>query len=171
MNVRLATIGDAAACAAIYAPYVRETIISFETTPPDEAEMAARIEHALERHAWFVAERDGRVVGYAYGGPFNPRPAYRWACEVSVYVDRDARGGGVGRALYGALLPHLVQRGYQRAAAGMSLPNPASAAFHAAQGFEPMGTWKRIGFKFGAWHDVGWTQRSLAEDESPAEPC
>ena len=167
--VRDATAADAEACRAIYAPYVRDTIISFESEPPTEAEMAARIAAANATHAWLVLEDDGEVVGYAYGGPFAPRAAYQWACEVSVYVDMDRHRIGAGRALYEALLTRLAERGFHMAVAGMALPNDASVALHRALGFEPVGTWRRIGFKHGAWHDVAWTQRQLA-DGPPAGP-
>ncbi len=167
--VRDATAADAAACLAIYAPYVRDTVISFECGPPTEAEMAARIARAAETHAWLVLEDGGDVIGYAYGGPFAPRAAYQWACEVSVYVDRGRQRTGAGRALYGALLARLAERGFHMAVAGMTLPNDASVELHRAMGFEPVGTWKRIGFKQGAWHDVAWTQRQLA-DGPPAGP-
>jgi L-amino acid N-acyltransferase YncA len=167
--VRDATAADAAACLAIYAPYVRDTVISFESEPPTEAEMAARIARAAETHAWLVLEDRGDVIGYAYGGPFASRPAYQWACEVSVYVDRGRRRAGAGRALYEALLARLAERGFHMAVAGMALPNDASVALHRALGFEPVGTWRRIGFKHGAWHDVAWTQRQLA-DGPPAGP-
>ena len=166
--MRTANAADAAACAAIYAPYVSDTAISFETEPPTEAEMAGRIEGSL---AWFVLEDAGRVVGYAYAAPFHARAAYRWACEVSVYLERGRRRSGGGRALYAVLLPHLTERGYRVAVAGMTLPNEASEGLHAALGFGPVGTYRRIGFKFGTWHDVAWTQRILnAGDEPPAEP-
>jgi L-amino acid N-acyltransferase YncA len=168
VTVREATPADAAACAGIYAPYVEDTAISFEVVPPSATEMAARIAGAV---AWLVLEQDGRVVGYAYAGPFAPRAAYRWACEVSVYLERgrDRRGGG--RALYEALLAQLRDRGYLMAVAGMTLPNPASEGFHRALGFEPVGTYRRIGYKHGAWHDVAWTQKLLAPGgEPPAEP-
>jgi L-amino acid N-acyltransferase YncA len=168
VRVREATAGDAAACAAIYAPYVTDTVISFEETPPSDAEMAARIAAAL---LWLVLEDEGRVVGYAYAGPFMARAAYRWACEVSVYLERGRSRRGGGRALYEALLAALRDRGYLVAVAGMTLPNPASEGFHRAMGFEPVGTYRRIGYKHGAWHDVAWTQKVLAEgDEPPAEP-
>jgi L-amino acid N-acyltransferase YncA len=167
--VRDATAADAEACRAIYAPYVRDTVISFESEPPTEAEMAARIASANATHAWLVLEEDGDVIAYAYGGPFAPRAAYQWACEVSVYVDMDRHRTGAGRALYEALLARLAERGFHMAVAGMALPNDASVALHRALGFEPVGTWRRIGFKHGAWHDVAWTQRQLA-DGPPAGP-
>src|SRR5215211_7417470 len=107
MPVRPATTADAEACAAIYAPYVAETAISFEAEPPTVEEMGRRIALALERHDWLVLEDDGRVVGYAYGGPYKERKAYRWACEVSVYVERGRRRTGAGRELYEALFERL----------------------------------------------------------------
>jgi L-amino acid N-acyltransferase YncA len=166
--VREATAADAAACAAIYAPYVTDTAVSFETEPPGPAEMAERIAAA---HEWLVLQDGGRVVGYAYASRWAPRAAYRWACEVSVYLEPGRRRTGAGRALYDVLLPHLAQRGYRSAIAGMTLPNPASEGLHRALGFEPVGTYRNIGYKFGAWHDVAWTQRVLADDDDPpAEP-
>ena len=173
MKVRVATEGDAAACAAIYAPYVTDTAITFETEPPTVEQMAARIATAERTHAWLVLEdlEAGRVVGYAYAGPFKARPAYRWSCEVSIYLEIGRRRTGGGRLLYEALFPRLVERGYRTAVAGMTLPNEASAGLHRAVGFEPVGTHWRIGWKHGRWHDVTWMQRTLAEAaDPPAEP-
>jgi L-amino acid N-acyltransferase YncA len=161
MRVRDASERDAAACAAIYAPYVTDTAISFETEPPGAEEMARRIASAQSTHAWLVLEDGGRVVAYAYGGQFRTRAAYRWSCEVSVYVERGRHRTGAGRALYEALLARLAERGYTTALAGMTLPNDASVGLHAALGFEPVGTFRRVGYKHGAWHDVAWVQRML----------
>lgn len=169
-RVRDATTDDAAACAAIYAPYVAGTAITFETQAPGTDEMAGRIAAAAENHAWLVLEDDGHVVGYAYGGPHKARAAYRWSCEVSVYLQQDLRRTGAGRALYEALLGRLTERGFRMAVAGMTLPNEASAGLHRALGFEPVGTYRRIGYKHGTWHDVAWVQRSLGDErEPPAE--
>jgi phosphinothricin acetyltransferase len=170
-EVRDAVAADAAACAAIYAPYVRETAISFETEAPDADEVARRIADAQREHAWLVLCEDGRVVGYAYGGPYKTRAAYRWSCEVSVYLEPGLRRTGGGRALYAALLDRLAARGLRMATAGMTLPNDASVGLHRALGFEPVGTWRRIGFKHGAWHDVLWMQRPLGprDDAPPAD--
>jgi L-amino acid N-acyltransferase YncA len=164
MLIRLATPDDAAACAAIYAPYVTDTAISFETEAPTTAEMAERIATSI---AWFVLEDGGRIGGYAYASRFHPRAAYRWACEVSVYLEPGRRRTGAGRALYDVLLRNLADRGYRMAIAGMTLPNPASEGLHRALGFEPVGTYRAIGYKDGAWHDVAWTQRVLARGEDP----
>jgi L-amino acid N-acyltransferase YncA len=173
MKVRAATEGDAAACAAIYAPYVTRTAITFELEPPTVDQMAARIAAAERTHAWLVLENleEARVVGYAYAGPFKERPAYRWSCEVSVYLETGLRRSGGGRALYEALFPRLAERGYRTAVAGMTLPNEASAGLHRALGFEPVGTYRRIGWKHGRWHDVAWMQRTLTEGvDPPVEP-
>ena len=170
LRVRDATPADAAACAAIYAPYVTDTAISFEEEPPSAELMAARIATAAERHAWLVLEDGGRVVGYAYGGRFAARAAYRWACEVSVYVELGRRRSGAGRMLYEALLPRLAARGYRVAVAGLTLPNDASVGLHRAIGFEPVGTYRRIGYKHGSWHDVAWVQRALGDEGSASEP-
>jgi L-amino acid N-acyltransferase YncA len=169
--VRDASEGDAAACAAIYAPYVIDTAITFETEPPSEADMAKRIAASAQRHAWLVLESDGQVAGYAYGAPFHSRAAYRWACEVSVYLENGRRRTGAGRMLYEALFPRLAERGFRMAVAGMTLPNDASVGLHRAVGFEAVGTYRRIGFKHGRWHDVEWTQRALGDGEDPpSEP-
>lgn len=165
--VRLATNADGAACAAIYAPYVEHTAVSFELEPPGAAEMAARIDASLAGHAWFVLEAAGRVVGYAYGAPFHRRLAYRWSCEVSVYIESGRRRTGAGRALYEALFARLAERGLLRAIAGMTLPNEASAGLHRAIGFDSVGVYREIGFKFGAWHDVEMMQRSLTDAANP----
>ena len=171
LKVRDGSVRDAEACAAIYAPYVTDTVISFETVPPTPSEMAERIAAAVRTHAWMVLEDDGRVVGYAYGGPYKTREAYRWSCEVSVYVEQGRRRTGSGRLLYDALFERLAERGFRTAVAGMTLPNEASVGLHRAMGFEPVGTYRRIGWKHGGWHDVAWTQRPIATgDDPPAEP-
>ena len=169
--MRDATPADAPACAAIYAPYVTDGAISFETVPPGPEEMAERIAAAQRSHAWVVLEHEGRVVGYAYGGPLNSRAAYRWSCEVSVYVELGRRRSGAGRALYSDLLARLAERGLRTAVAGMTLPTDASFGLHRAMGFEPVGTYRRIGWKHDAWHDVAWMQRLLAAGhDAPSEP-
>ncbi|MGH3646712.1 MAG: GNAT family N-acetyltransferase [Micromonosporaceae bacterium] len=165
--IRDATERDAEACAAIYAPYVTGTAISFETVPPTPEEMAERIAAAQAGHAWLVLEDAGEVVGFAYGGPYKSRPAYRWSCEVSVYLETGRRRSGAGRALYEALLARLGERGFRTAVAGMTLPNDASAGLHRAMGFEPVGTYRRIGYKHDAWRDVAWVQRPIGDQQSP----
>jgi len=163
---------DAAACAAIYAPHVEGSAVSFEEEVPGAGEMATRIERYGAGYAWLVAEKEGEVVGYAYGTAFNERPAYRWSAGVSVYVAEDARGSGVGRALYSALLERLRERGFRMACAGITLPNQASVGLHESLGFRQVGLNPEIGFKEGAWRDVGWYQLELAPapEGAPPEP-
>jgi len=163
---------DAAACAAIYAPHVKASATSFEEEPPAAAELAERIARTLATHPWLVAERGGQVVGYAYACPHRTRPAYRWAADVSVYVAAEQRGQGCGRALYVELLKRLRRQQFQVACAGITLPNEASVVLHESLGFVAVGVYRRIGWKGGAWRDVGWWQVELepATEERPAEP-
>ncbi len=157
---------DAARCAAIYAPYVERGATSFEERPPDADELAARIAAQSQSHAWLVAESGGKLAGFAYAGPHRQRPAYRWSVEVSVYVDHRRHGQGIGTALYGGLLTRLRERRFRVACAGITLPNAASVALHERLGFEPVGIYRGIGWKQGAWRDVGWWQLDL---EPPGE--
>jgi L-amino acid N-acyltransferase YncA len=164
---------DAAACAAIYAPSVTDSSTSFEEVPPDAAEFARRIEAISARYPWLVAERDGGVVGYAYASPYRERAAYRWAAESAVYVGADQRGRGVGGRLYRVLFELLARQGIRTVLAGVTLPNDASVALHESCGFEPVGVYRRIGYKRGRWHDVGWWQLQLAAEtgDPPGEPA
>ena len=158
--VRPAAPGDAAACAAIYAPFVERTWISFELEPPDEAEMARRVAEYGASHGWLVAEVGGKVVGYAYGSPHRSRAAYASSCDVAVYVDPAHNRRGIGRALYGDLFARLAEN-YHAAFAGIALPNEASVGLHEAVGFVPVGIYREVGWKMDGWRDVGWWQRLL----------
>lgn len=159
--IRPARAKDAAACAAIYRPYVTESWVSFELESPDDTEMARRIADYGTSHAWLVAESDGAVIGYAYGSPHRTRAAYASSCDVAIYVGPGAARSGVGRALYGALFTALKEQGLHAAFAGIALPNPASEALHQACGFTPVGVYREVGWKLGGWRDVGWWQRLL----------
>jgi L-amino acid N-acyltransferase YncA len=163
---------DASACAAIYAPSVEAGVTSFEERAPGAEEMAARIERVSATHPWLVAGGGGEVLGYAYACPHRERPAYRWAVDVSVYVAAGQRGQGHGRALYEALFERLRRQRFQVACAGITLPNEASVGLHESLGFVAVGINRRIGWKQGAWRDVGWWQLELAPpgSEAPAEP-
>jgi phosphinothricin acetyltransferase len=123
--------------------------------------MARRIETYGASHAWLAAEADGRLVGYAYGSPHRERAAYASSCDVAVYVDPAHARKGIGRALYGALLPQLADRGFHAAFAGIALPNAGSVGLHEAMGFTPVGIYREVGWKLGGWRDVGWWQRLL----------
>lgn len=171
MTIRWAEPGDAAAILGIYAPYVETTPISLELTPPDAAEMARRMDGEGGLYPWIVAEEDGAVVSFAYASRFRVRLAYRFCAETSIYVARDARGRGLGRALYGALFDIMRRQGFTEAMASITLPNAASVAVHEAFGFRPMALYPRIGWKFDRWWDVGFWQATLtsAVGEPPKE--
>jgi phosphinothricin acetyltransferase len=163
---------DSAGCASVYEPFVRQTAISFEDDPPTADQFARRIEAVSARFPWLVAEQGGAVVGFAYGSAHRERAAYRWAVDVAVYVGQNNQRRGVGRALYEALLSLLRRQGLYVACAGITLPNDASVALHQACGFELVGVYRRIGWKLGNWHDVGWWQRELRPPGGghPGEP-
>ncbi|MGE5562658.1 MAG: N-acetyltransferase family protein [Bacillota bacterium] len=167
--IRQASEADAAAAAAIYRPYVEESRISFEQSPPDAAEMALRMQSPL--HPWLVAEDEGRIVGFASCSPYHRRPAYRWTVETSIYLAQDAQGRGLGRALLSALIGLVTRQGYVTAIAAIALPNPISVSLHERLGFTAAGTYRGVGFKLGQWTDVGLWQRDLApRSASPADP-
>jgi phosphinothricin acetyltransferase len=169
-EVRVAREQDGADLAAIYAPIVRDTAISFEVDPPDAAEMGARVAKTLPTHPWLVWESGGRVRGYAYGSRHRDRAAYRFSADVTVYIHEDARGRGVGGALYAALLAVLERQGFHRAYAGITLPNAASVALHEACGFRHIGSYEGVGWKLGSWRTVGWWGRALADAAGAAPP-
>ncbi len=168
ITVRPALPADAGACAAIYAPYVLDSVASFEESAPDAADVAARMAAAW---CWLVAEGSEGVVGYAYGSPHRERSAYRWAADVAVYLDASVHRRGIGRVLYTELFARLRDCGLWTLCAGIAEPNPASTALHLAVGFEPVGTYRRIGWKAGAWHDVTWYELRLRDGAGPpSEP-
>ena len=168
--IRLAGSGDAAAVAAIYAPYVTAASTSFEYAPPDAAEMAARIASTLTFTPYLVLESGGEILGFAYASKHRERAAYQWSVDVSVYVHDRAHRRGVGRALYQSLFALLSLQGFYTAHAGITLPNPASVGLHEALGFRLVGVYRAVGFKRGAWHDVGWWQLPLRERTGAPDP-
>lgn len=170
-TIRPATPDDAAAVHRIYAPIVEETAISFEYEVPSESEIRRRIEHVLtEGFPWLVAATEDGIVGYAYGSRFRTRRAYDWAAEVSVYVDADARGRGVGRRLYERLMRILELQGFRSAYGVATAGNPSSEALHRALGFAEVGRLPRVGYKLGAWHDVIYWHLGLGSpDRAPTE--
>jgi L-amino acid N-acyltransferase YncA len=166
-RIRSIELSDADAVRTIYGPAVLESATSFETELPDTTAMKQRVRDLRDRYPWLVFEADGRVLGYAYASPHRTRHAYQWCVEVSVYIHADARKSGIGRALYTALFEILRKQGYVNAYAGITLPNAASVGLHEAVGFEPIGVFKRIGFKLGQWHDVVWLELRLSEASTP----
>jgi len=170
--IRLAREDDAAAIAAIYRHYVEDSRISFEEVSPDTAEMARRMRGDRPGyHPWYVAEEDGRLLGYAASSPFRARPAYRWTVETGIYLGPDATGRGIGRELLSTLLGVLEHQGYVAAIGAIALPNDASIALHEKLGFAYAGTYRGVGFKLGEWLDVGLWEKDLApRDAEPKEP-
>ncbi|AUV81668.1 GNAT family N-acetyltransferase [Salinigranum rubrum] len=173
-TLRPARPADAAAIRRIYAPYVEETAVSFATAPPSVEDLETKVEKTRSQYPWLVAERESEredgVVGYAYAGALRERDAYQWTAELSVYVAETAQREGLGRRLYEALLAFLERQGYASAYGVVTLPNPASVALHESLGFERVGLFDDVGYKHGAWHDVGWWRRRLPEPAAPDPP-
>ncbi|MEP6756468.1 MAG: arsinothricin resistance N-acetyltransferase ArsN1 family B [Chthonomonadales bacterium] len=158
-TIRLATPTDANAIAAIYNHYIRETIITFEEEEIDVAEMLARMaEVDAAELPWFVAERDGQVIGYAYAGKWKSRSGYRYAVEATVYLDPHAIGRGAGTALYTHLIAEVKRRGAKVVIGGVALPNPASVALHEKMGMKKVAHFESVGYKFDTWIDVAYWQ-------------
>jgi L-amino acid N-acyltransferase YncA len=169
--IRFATRADAAAVAEIYGPFCEDSPITFETVRPTIEEIENRIRRILERFPWLVCENEDEVIGYAYAGPHRDRAAYRWCVDVAIYLSGNRRRQGFGTALYRVLFQLLRIQGYFQAYAGITLPNPASIRLHQHLGFEPVGVYKRVGFKAQAWHDVSWWALPLQPaDRPPTEP-
>jgi L-amino acid N-acyltransferase YncA len=168
--VRAAGTQDVDRIRSIYARYVTATAVSFEQVPPDSAEIGRRM-RARPRLPWLVVESAGQVAGYAYASSYHRRPAYRWAADCSVYVDRTHHSRGLGRMLYERLIVEVRHLGYVTLVAAITLPNGASVRLHETMGFQAIGTFHHAGHKHGAWHDVGWWQLALQEPPTaPAEP-
>lgn len=172
MRLRNVTVDDAAAIEAIYTPIVRETAISFEWEPPSLADWQQRVQKVTARYPWLVAVDDEQVVrGFAYANTHRDAPSYQWSVNTSVFVHADARGQGIGTALYRELHRQLVALGYFTAFAGIALPNAASVALHESVGYRPLGVYEKVGFKSGQWRDVGWWRKELQPcDREPTMP-
>jgi phosphinothricin acetyltransferase len=169
--LRLARPGDSESLARIYAPNVSGCAISFEQDPPSAAEMRARLRATLPVTPWLVCERAGEVVAYAYASRHRERAAYRWSLDASAYVAPSERRCGLARALYTSLFALVRLQGYYAVHAGITLPNEPSVGLHQALGFAPVGVYRAVGFKLGAWRDVGWWQLELeARVGVPSEP-
>ena len=170
--LRPSTDADVAACTAIYAHAVEHGTGTFELEPPDEAEMARRRSDVLAKGLpWLVAERAGRVLGYAYANHFRPRRAYRFCVEDSIYLAPDAQGRGVGRVLLAELIGRCEAAGARQMLAVIGdAANRGSIGVHEACGFEHTGVLKAAGWKFERWLDVVLMQRrlGLGDDVGPA---
>ena len=166
-SIRIAVEGDAPCVAAIYAPYVLNSVISFESVPPDAEEFRARMASCLSDYPWLIAEVDGQIAGYAYAGQHSGRAAYDWSANISVYLAAEHHRRGIGRRLYDMLIVLLRHQGYHSLFAGITLPNGASVALHTALGMQEVGIYKEVGFKFGKWHDVMWLGMAISPPAIP----
>ena len=169
-SVRSASPQDAAACVAIYRPYVENTAISWEIEVPSTDEMASRIASAQKAHEWMVLQHGDQVIGFAYSHALNRLPSYQWSVETGIYVSGDHQRAGGGRKLYAEVLCRLTERGYRRAFAGITQPNEVSNDFHRSFGFEDAGLYRRVEWKHNGWHDVAWMQLDLLGPADRDEP-
>lgn len=172
IRIRPAQLQDAPAIANIYAPFARDTAITFETEVPDAEEIAARMRSVSGVYPWFVAVDEADLpIGYAYATAFRARHAYRFTVETTVYVDPAAQGRGLGRALYERLIETLTAQGFTQAIGVIAGENGVSTRLHEATGFARNGVYRKVGYKLGQWHDVVLWQRTLAEvSDAPKEP-
>lgn len=166
--IRLAAPEDAAAMLDIYAPYVENTVVTFEYEPPSPAEFRRRVEDTLPRYPWLAAERDGEILGYAYASRYQSRAAYQWDAEGSIYLRPSAHGTGVAAPLYRCLIRLTETQGVRNFYGCITHPNPASEKFHRKLGFTDLAVFPRSGYKQGRWLDVLWNVLPLGEKDHPA---
>jgi L-amino acid N-acyltransferase YncA len=170
-RIRMATTDDAAQVQGIYAPFCQDSPASFEIKAPSVAEITDRITTVTQTYPWLVCERANEILGYAYACQHRERAAYRWAVDLSVYIAPGWRRKGIGKGLLAVLSALLRVQGFFRAYGGVALPNPASVALLESAGYKLVGVYEKVGFKSGAWHDVGWWVLVLREvTPDPAEP-
>ena len=175
LRITVATSADAADIATIYAPYVQDTAITFEYDAPDAREMAARIERIGATHPWLIArDATGAALGYAYASPYYGRAAYAWCVETSIYVNHEARGRGVGTALYQELERALTTQGILNLYACVATTDApdahldnGSVTFHERRGSREIGHFPNCGYKFGRWYDTVWMERDLGDHTLP----
>jgi phosphinothricin acetyltransferase len=176
VNIRVATVEDARQLLDIYAPYVENTAVTFEYTVPSIEEFRKRIGQTLKKYPYLVAEQDGKILGYAYAGSFQPRAAYGWAVESSVYVHCECKKQGVGRALYKALENVLFMQNIINVNACIATPveedeylSADSVKFHERMGYRLVGEFYKCGYKFNRWYNMVWMEKHLCEH--PDDPA
>lgn len=170
-KIRLATEADSDSILQIYAPYITDTVITFEYQVPTITEFRERMTKIQRKYPWLVCEINNDIVGYAYASCFNEREAYDWSVDFSVYINQKYHRMGIGRALYFALIEVLKLQGYNNAYAGVTMQNINSEGFHESFGFRLIGVYENVGYKFGRWHNVEWYGLKIKEyDEKPVKP-
>lgn len=171
MSVRQATVQDVSRILEIYAPYVKNTAISFEYTVPTPEEFTRRFLGITAQFPWLVWEENGTVLGYAYGSAPFERAAYQWSAEASIYLCPEACGKGIGKKLYTALEKLLQNQGYRKIYAIITTANEPSIAFHEAVGYRHTATMPDCGYKLGSWYGTVWMEKDLNTwDTPPHEP-
>lgn len=170
-KIRLASEADYAGMLGIYGPYIAGTSITFENVVPPLTEFEARIRKIQQKYPCLVCEMDGVIAGYTYASQYKERVAYDWSVELAAYVQPSYQGKRVGRGLCGALLEVLKLLGYFNAYACVAMPNPKSEGMIRSFGFKEIGTFEKVGNKFGLWHDIKWFGLSLmVHKASPEAP-
>lgn len=169
VKIRMATEADAKALLAIYKPYVEHTVISFEYEVPSEEEFRSRIAHTLEKYPYLVAEKEGKILGYAYASPFKTRAAYDWAVETTIYLDEASKGLGIGRLLYETLEKTLKNQNIINVNACIAYANLESIQFHEKLGYKIVGHFTKCGYKLGGWQDMIWMEKILREHPNQPE--
>lgn len=176
LTIRDAKPLDAEGLLQIYAWYVENTAVSFEYQPPTLDEFRERMAVTMVKYPWLVAEGDGRLLGYACAGPFKARDAYDWSCETTIYLDRERRGHGIGRALYEALETALAGMGIRNLYACIAWADPEDATltldsprFHQHMGYTLVGRFRQCANKFGRWYDMVWMEKTIGKHEPGPE--
>ena len=177
IHIRNAEITDAERLVEIYGYYVKNTAITFEYDVPSPTDFRQRMERTMRRYPYIVIEQDGVIQGYAYAGAFVGRAAYDWSCEVTVYLDKDARKHGMGRRLYEALEEKLRKMGILNLYACIAYPETEdeylttnSADFHAHLGYTKVGKFQKCGYKFGRWYNMIWMEKLIGEHKNQQAP-
>lgn len=159
---RMATVQDAAAILSIYAPYIRQTPITFEYEVPTLEEFTERVRHILRNYPYIVCEQAGEIIGYGYASAYHERAAYQWDADLSIYFAPEATGHGLGRQMLCKLVEILRLQGVRNVYSCVTFPNPPSERMHEALGFRTVGRFHQAGFKCGSWHDVTWFEKQIA---------
>ena len=170
-RIRLAAEGDTASILQIYAPYITDTVISFEYQVPTQVEFCERMATIQRRYPWLVCEINDNIVGYAYASSYSGREAYNWSIDFSVYINPEFQRKNIGKALYFALIELSKLQGYYNVYTGVTIPNIKSESLHESFGFKTIGVYKDVGYKFGSWHDVKRYGLKIKEHvQSPKKP-
>lgn len=177
ITYRIADVQDAPALLEIYAPYIRETAVTFEYDVPSVEEFAGRIAATLKRYPYIAALEGGRIVGYAYASPYHPRAALAWTAETSIYLDRNSRRKGIGRGLYEHLEAILKKQNILNLYASIAYTEAedeyltnASMTFHEHLGYKLNGRFNKCGYKFGRWYDLIWMEKFIGTHEPDTRP-